>query len=224
MNKCANCLLRTPAVLLLGPSIPVLDQPIHIHHKYGVVREIEETCLFPQCFFGALAIVNVSAFSVPLDDFPRFIMQRHIADQQPAILPVRPAHARFSFHRIPGSDSRAPCLDEAGTVLGVNRFCPTPAHALLQREAAEFQPTPIDEIDRAIRPSAPHICRDGVDYILKLFELPLQLPDTHSKAEPVPSPGDQNNGYGADAPEPRGAHQGARTSIRTAVPCRFQLP
>ena len=50
-----------------------------------------------------------------------------------------------------------------GKVVWVNRRFPAPAEPLVEREPAEFQPTPIDEIKGAIRKGAPHVCRDRID-------------------------------------------------------------
>ena len=54
-----------------------------------------------QSLFHPLAIVDVSTCAVPLDDVCCLVMQRHVADQQPAVLPVRPANARLEFHGLP---------------------------------------------------------------------------------------------------------------------------
>src|SRR5678816_1125481 len=48
-------------------------------------------------------------------------------------------------------------------VLGVNSDFPTKTKALLERETAEFEPAPIDKVDRAIRKRAPDERRNGVD-------------------------------------------------------------
>ena len=184
VNIFAHRLLCGPAVLLLGTTIPVLDHPLHSHHKNGVVREAEEICLLPQGFFGPLAIIDVSTRAIPLDDLSPFVVERYVADQQPPILPVRPAHAGFTFHRLARRHGGAPFVHEPGKVVGVNCRLPAPTQSLLQREPAEFKPTPIDEIEGAVRPSAPDVSRDGVDHVPKLLGLPLKLADTELVGRP----------------------------------------
>src|SRR6476620_9031092 len=93
-----------------------------------------------KCFFGALAIVDISALSIPLDNLSRCIALRHISDQQPAILPFGVAHTSFRFHRLTRCERLAPGLYAAGPVVSVNCVRPTPTQRLLQGETGELQP------------------------------------------------------------------------------------
>src|SRR6266550_2310082 len=43
----------------------------------------------PQGLFGSVAFLDVDRGSIPLNDVVQLIAQRHVADQQPAIVPVR---------------------------------------------------------------------------------------------------------------------------------------
>ena len=45
VNNFAHRFLCGPGVPLLGSTIPILDDPVHIHDENGVVGEIEEICL-----------------------------------------------------------------------------------------------------------------------------------------------------------------------------------
>ena len=151
-----------------------------------------------QCLLRPHAIIDVSTRAIPLDDLSSFVAERYVTDQQPPVLPVRPAHTRFTFHRLTTCHGRAPLLHELGNVVGVNCRLPAPAQPFLQGDAAELQPTPIDEIDRAVRPSAPDVSRDGVNHVPKLLPLPLELPDTELVGRPQQC---QENG-GAEGAEP----------------------
>src|SRR4029434_1830675 len=99
-----------------------------------------------QSLFHPFAIVDVSTCGVPLDDVCCLVMERHVADQQPAVLPVRPANARLEFHGLPGRERSSPCLQKMRAVLGVNSALPTKAKALLDRGAADIAPAPIAKV------------------------------------------------------------------------------
>src|SRR5437899_9804574 len=52
----------------------------------------------PQGLFGSVAFLDVDRGSIPLNDVVQLIAQRHVADQQPAIVPsARRTRASFSI-------------------------------------------------------------------------------------------------------------------------------
>jgi hypothetical protein len=43
-----------------------------------------------QLLFGPFSVLDLDTGSIPLNDVSPFIAQRHVADQQPAIIPILP--------------------------------------------------------------------------------------------------------------------------------------
>ena len=70
--------------------------------------------------FGPVAFLDVDRGSIPIDDVSQLIAQRHIADQQPAILPVCSPHPCLTLHRFPGRHGCLPLVDVLGEVIGMN--------------------------------------------------------------------------------------------------------
>jgi len=64
-----------------------------------------------QCLFGSVAFLDVDSGSVPIHDVSHSSRQRHVADQQPPIIPVRPPHPCFTLQRFPSRHRCVPLVD-----------------------------------------------------------------------------------------------------------------
>src|SRR5208283_4592119 len=88
---------------------------------------------------------------------------------------VCPTHPYFRPHRFAGDQGGPPFPDETFDVARMNGIFPLPAESLLQRETGVFLPALIDKVDGAVRPSAPHQSRNGIDYETKPIFAFLQV-------------------------------------------------
>src|SRR5206468_10138912 len=111
--------------------------------------------------FGPLSVVDVGSRSVPFDDVPLRIAQRHSAQHEPAILPVSAPQTCFLLERLSSRQSRAPLVD--GAVFGMKCVHPTPAAALFQGEAGVVSEALIQKIRRPVGQFAPGQRGNGVD-------------------------------------------------------------
>src|SRR5258708_22970994 len=88
---------------------------------------LENALLSGQKALSALAILDVGCRSVPFDDVPRLVTQRHAADQEPAIFPVGgPSQPRFIVERLPRLQGGAPFLHMLADVFGMKFGLPSP--------------------------------------------------------------------------------------------------
>src|SRR3974390_877897 len=67
----------------------------------------------------------------------------------------------------------------------MNCLSPLPAESLLQRETRVFLPALVDEIDGAVRPSAPHQSGNGIDCeteaIFPLLEVDVEVSQSQGR-------------------------------------------
>src|SRR6185295_11619959 len=84
------------------------------------------TCLCGANFLRLLAVLDIGIRPIPSNDVSRLVMQRYSAEQKPAIVAVKSAHARFRFIRCSRSQACAPFLHEVCEIFGMNCDCPAP--------------------------------------------------------------------------------------------------
>src|SRR5208282_3570990 len=70
--------------------------------------------------FGPLAILNIDARSIPLDDVPMLVPDRHLMVKHPAIFPVCPPHTRFMQEGFPTGYRCAPLVHHSFDVFRMN--------------------------------------------------------------------------------------------------------
>src|SRR5215472_2723827 len=87
------------------------------------------------------------------------MLQWIAANQEPSIGSVETANARLRIDRGPGSQARLPLFDKSLTVVGTNRFRPSPPLRLFRSHARVIEPYLIEEVAAAVRTSSP--CRSG---------------------------------------------------------------
>ena len=104
--------------------------------------------------FGTLLVFDVGVGTVPFDDVSELVTQRLRPAQEPAIFPVRPADALYVLVRSPGFHGVAPLIHHVSALAGMKHVDPFGALQIVQGKA-DILPTPIDEIQRAIRRSTP---------------------------------------------------------------------
>src|SRR5206468_738795 len=113
--------------------------------------------------FGPLSVLDIDTRPIPFHDVSQLVAQRHVADQPPAILPVRPSQPCFTLHRLTLREGCAPLVHEPREVIGMNCGAPVPAQSVLHRSTRRFHPAFTDEINGAVRQSAPYVRRNCVD-------------------------------------------------------------
>src|SRR5450631_3632594 len=87
----------------------------------------------PQLIFGALAVLDVDAGAVPLDDLTESIAQRYVANEHPAIVAMSGSYPGLAFRWLAGCQGRLPLGDVCGEVVGVNDGTPARIRQLLRR-------------------------------------------------------------------------------------------
>src|ERR1700730_4198296 len=151
------------AVAFLGPEPDLSGRPCPTACVAEPLRFRQITLAPPQGIFGPMAFLNVDSGSIPTNDVSQLVAQGHVADQQPAIIPVHAPQPCFTLHWVPSCDGGLPLADNPGEVIGMNQGTPTPTESVRHRSPQKLQQTLIDEINGAVRPSAPDISRNSVD-------------------------------------------------------------
>src|SRR5262245_39616702 len=95
---------RTFGQLFDKPAQGIEDQSKQIALGYHLEKPFlsGEQCLSP------LAIFNIGIRSVPFDNVSRLVAQRHAAEQEPAILSVKPPQTCFNFNWLATRQRRPP--------------------------------------------------------------------------------------------------------------------
>src|ERR1700737_471844 len=78
----------------------------------------------PQCFFRALAVLDIKGGCIPLHRFPCFVTKRHSAKQVRAIDSVEPAHACFALPWLTGHQHRFPLIRKLRKIFGMDYRLP----------------------------------------------------------------------------------------------------
>src|SRR2546423_15441860 len=97
----ARQLLRSYSRVVVGHLIPIERNAVWPNDENDLGDEIDNA---PELRLRALETLNVSIRPVPSDDLALLIADRHGAKQEPAVLPVRPAGARFFITPLSGSE------------------------------------------------------------------------------------------------------------------------
>jgi len=84
-------------------------------------------------------------------------------DEEPAVLAIEAAQARFHVTGLAGSNNGSPACDQLWQVFGVDYGVPPSATCLIHKKAGIFTPAPIEEVDVAIRERCPHWSGKRVD-------------------------------------------------------------
>ncbi len=147
------CQRSSPDFLVGGTHIKQLvhigsGHPEHLPHVLGELPEFLLT--FAQRILGLLSVLDIGRRSVPLYDLPPLVAQRHGADQEPAVFPVRAAKTHFILARFPSSHVDRPFFQDAWKVIGMNYLIRL-FQCVLEREARVLQPALIDEINGVAR-------------------------------------------------------------------------
>ena len=110
--------------------------------------------------FGLLALVDIDQYHQPLLRAATGIVDRHAARQVPAILAVgRAAHAQFRFIGCARSACLPPGFYRLLAFVGMDLVHPFAVHALLEVEAAVFDPVLVDELRAAVAADDPYTLR-----------------------------------------------------------------
>jgi hypothetical protein len=135
---------------------------------------------------GALAVLDVDAGSMPLDDVSQFVPHGDFVVQHPAILTVSAPYACFVQERLTASQGRAPLLNDPFDIVGMNVLGPSPTQQIFQRPTHVVEPTLIEEVEVSVRQTGVNQGGGGVDQEPKVRSLacPLitkRLPRSHAR-------------------------------------------
>ncbi len=88
---------------------------------------------------------------------------RH-ADQIPPVLTVESSKARFGLVRLSRREDAPPHLKQSRQIIRMNHRDPSPALAVLLRQAGVVHPLLVDELNGPVWRGAPDVRRDGIDH------------------------------------------------------------
>src|ERR1700674_3190680 len=86
----------------------------------------------PPGLLSSLALLDIHARSIPLDDVAELIPERHLAMEHPAVFPICPANASFVLEDLSGGEAGDPLIYNPVHVLAMNEIPPIPAAHLFQ--------------------------------------------------------------------------------------------
>ena len=137
--------------------------PVSHNQSDAEFGEIAEALLaLAKRVFGTLLVFDVGIGAVPFDDVAEFVTQRLGTAQEPAIFAVRSADAFDVLVGSPGFHGDAPLVRHSCALVRMHHVDPFGALEIIQRKA-DFLPAPVDEIQRAVRQSAPDQGRNRID-------------------------------------------------------------
>src|ERR1700692_481214 len=108
------------AVAFLGPVADLFGSPCPTACVAQPLRFHQITLAPPQGIFGAVAFLDVDSGSVPTNNVSQLVAQGHVADQQPAIIPIHSPQPCFTLHRFHSRHGALPLADEPREVIGMN--------------------------------------------------------------------------------------------------------
>src|ERR1700722_12083654 len=117
--------------------------PGPIGGAFRVVAELRFA--FPQCFLGALAILDVVGSPVPLNDLAVFVARSDMIDSEPAILSVGTPDALLGMPRLAGGKGVAPHFITPRSIVGMRHDGPFGAARRLVGKARVLFPSCVDE-------------------------------------------------------------------------------
>src|ERR1700682_5760907 len=124
---------------------------------------LEKAFLASKQHLGPPSVLDVSNRSIPFEDVSQLVAQRHGAVQEPAVFTVSPAHAELELGMLPSCQRRAPVLSGDCYIVRMERGQYAVAVEVSPSETVILHPRLIDEINGAVRQSAPDHARDRVD-------------------------------------------------------------
>ncbi len=131
--------------------------------RVALGHHLQKPLLPGQQRLGPLPIFDVDRGSVPFDDVSHLVVERCVADQQPAIITVSGPDPDFALHRLPGCHRCAPQVEKPGQIVGMTCVTPSPTEQLFQGPTGEVHETLIDEVDGSVGQGAPGMCGNRVD-------------------------------------------------------------
>src|SRR5262249_53748065 len=140
-----------------------------IRPKYTDVlrRQVEHqpklSFLFVESLFRNFALFDFYTRAEPLDDSSRLVAQGYLAVDEPAVFTVGAPHARFGYEGVSGRNCGAPDVYERFDVFRMDCDRPAPAQKVCEREANIFEPTPVQEVESAVRKRSMNERRSGID-------------------------------------------------------------
>jgi hypothetical protein len=103
--------------------------------------------------FRSLAILNIDARSIPLNNLAASVASCYFVVQHPAMLAVRSQNASFMQEGFAAGKRSAPPFHDSFDVLGMDERCPLPALQILDRAPYVPEPCLIEEIQVPVWPT-----------------------------------------------------------------------
>src|SRR6266852_1146954 len=129
----------------------------------------------------SLAVVDIHARAVPLDDLAARTSQRQLLMPHPAVCTVRPSDTRFALERLAAGKARPPLRDQRAHVVRVDRRRPFPAFEILESQSHKLEPALVEEIDGAVGMSGVDEGGNGIDELLQDREVWGVLGNLHGE-------------------------------------------
>ena len=137
--------------------------PVSQYQSDAEFGEIAESLLaVSKRIFGALLVFDFGIDAEPFYDFSELVTQRLGPAQEPAVFAVHPAHAFYVLVRGPSLHGDAPPIHHSCALVRVQHVDPFGALQIVQGKA-DFLPTLVDEIQRAVGQRGPDQGGNRVD-------------------------------------------------------------
>src|ERR1700726_1355053 len=133
--------------------------------RYRVRDATKLAFIFSQLRFRLLEGFDVGACSVPPNNLASLVPQWLHPHEKPAKHSVMATETRFHFARFTRYQELLPFLQQARSILWVDRNLPTRTIGLLAGEARVLMPALVKELVRTIRQIAPGQRGDRIDYL-----------------------------------------------------------
>src|ERR1700688_2355704 len=119
--------------------------------------------LFARSLLGLLAILDVGTRRVPTNDVSRFVSQRVVMNQEPAILTIPATDSSFVFEWDPSRDRRVTFVAQSLGILRMKDFTKAFGPQFLFRQAGVLQYCLIRVQKLSVRPNSDDELRYRID-------------------------------------------------------------
>jgi len=133
------------------------------------VRDHFEQLLFTgEEVFSPPPILDIGVHSTPFDDASGYVGQQGSMEEEPAILSIEPAQARFQFTWLARSQHGSPEFEQLRQIIGMDYNLPSLPTGFVNAKAGVFAPALIDVVGVPVRKRGPYQSGKRIDNAAEL--------------------------------------------------------